>query len=137
MAYEVDDDRSRVDLDAVWGFLSTEAYWGRWRTRDIVEQQVKTAWRVIGVYEQPGGAMVGFARAVSDGLAVAYLADVFVLPQHRGQGLSTRLLRAMIDEGPGARFRWMLHTTDAHELYAKFGFAPPDFRYMERVHRPG
>jgi len=137
-AYELDDNPARVDLDIVWGFLSTEAYWGRWRTRDIVEQQVRAAWRVIGAYEQSSGTMVGFARALSDGCALAYLADVFVLPPHRGQGLGMRLVRAMIEDGPGASFLWMLHTADAHGLYAKFRFAPrDDGRYLERRAQPG
>jgi GNAT superfamily N-acetyltransferase len=136
--YELDDNPARVDLDVVWGFLSTEAYWGRWRTRDIVEQQVRSAWRVIGAYERRSGKMVGFARALSDGCALAYLADVFVLPAHRGQGLGVRLVRAMIEDGPGATFLWMLHTADAHGLYAKFGFAPRrDERYLERPAQRG
>src|SRR5919202_6388117 len=97
--YELDDNPARLDLDVIWGFLSTEAYWGRWRTRAIVEQQVRSAWRVIGAYERSSGKMVGFARALSDGCALAYLADVFVLPPHRGHGLGVRLVRAMIDEG--------------------------------------
>src|SRR5579884_3535234 len=119
-AYEFDASHGRVDLEVVWGFLSTQAYWGRWRTRDIVEQQVRSAWRVMGAYERGTGAMVGFARAVSDGCAVAYLADVFVLPAHRGHGVGVGLVRAMIEDGPGAGFLWMLHTRDASELYAKF-----------------
>jgi GNAT superfamily N-acetyltransferase len=130
--YEVDDNRDRLDLDMLWGFLSTEAYWGRWRTRDIVERQIQSAWRVVGAYEQGSGAMVGFARAVSDGCAAAYLADVFVVQPHRGQGLGVRLVRTMIEEGPGSRFLWMLHTRDAKGLYAKFGFGSPDSRYLER-----
>jgi GNAT superfamily N-acetyltransferase len=130
--YELDDNRARVDLDTLWGFLSTEAYWGRWRTRDIVERQVQSAWRVVGAYEQGSGEMVGFARATSDGFAQAYLADVFVVPPHRGQGLGVRLVRAMIDDGPGAKFLWMLHTRDAEGLYAKFGFGSPGPRYLER-----
>jgi GNAT superfamily N-acetyltransferase len=137
MPYEVDDNPERIDLDTVWVFLSTEAYWGRWRTREIVEQQVRSAWRVVGAYEQPTGALVGFARAVSDGCSLAYLADVFVLPAHRGKGLGVQLVRAMIDDGPGAEFRWMLHTRDAGSLYAKFGFAPPTPRYLERPPRHG
>lgn len=137
MAYELDDNLARVDMDVVWGYLSTEAYWSRWRTRDIVEQQVRSAWRVIGAYDR-GGTMVGFARALSDGYALAYLADVFVVPSHRGRGLGARLVRAMIEDGPGARFRWMLHTRDAQGLYAKFGFAPRhDEQYLERPSRFG
>jgi GNAT superfamily N-acetyltransferase len=136
--YELDDDLARIDMDVVWAFLSKEAYWSRWRTRDIVEQQVRSAWRVVGAYQQSNGTMVGFVRAVSDGYAMAYLADVFVLPEHRGHGLGARLVRAMIDEGPGANFRWMLHTRDAQALYAKFGFAPrQDAGYLERPRQLG
>jgi GNAT superfamily N-acetyltransferase len=130
--YELDDNRARVDLDVVWGFLSTEAYWARWRTRDVVERQIQEAWRVVGAYEQVSREMVGFARAISDGYAHAYLSDVFVVQPHRGQGLGLRLVRAMIEEGPGAKFLWMLHTRDAHAMYAKFGFGPPSQRYLER-----
>jgi GNAT superfamily N-acetyltransferase len=74
----------------------------------------------------------GFARAVSDGVSIAYLADVFVLPEARGQGLGTALVTAMIEGGPGSGMRWMLHTLDAHGLYARFGFAAPGDRYLER-----
>jgi GNAT superfamily N-acetyltransferase len=137
-AYELDDDLARIDMGVVWEFLSKEAYWSRWRTRDIVEQQVRSAWRVVGAYQHSSGRMVGFSRAVSDGYAMAYLADVFVLAEHRGHGLGERLVRAMIEEGPGANFRWMLHTTDAQGLYAKFGFAPrQDAGYLERSRQLG
>jgi GNAT superfamily N-acetyltransferase len=134
-AFEYDDDPQRVQLDALWAFLSTDAYWGRWRSREIVERQVAASWRVVGVYERASGAMVGFARALSDGCAIAYLADVYVLSAHRGHGLGKGLVAAMIDEGPGAHFRWMLHTVDAHGLYEGFGFAPPDHRFLERAER--
>jgi GNAT superfamily N-acetyltransferase len=137
-AYVFDDDPARVDADAVWDFLATQAYWARWRTREVFEQQLKGAWRVVGAYEQATGAQVGFCRAVSDGCAVAYLADVFVLPEHRGHGVGVGLVHEMIEAGPGARFVWMLHTRDAHDLYAKFGFGPrADGRYVERPARFG
>jgi hypothetical protein len=83
-AYELDDDPARVDRDAVWHFLSTEAYWGKSRTRDDFERQFAGAWRVVGAYESAGGGQAGFARAISDGVAFAYLADVFVLPGGTG-----------------------------------------------------
>ena len=131
MAYEVSDDAARVDVDAAWAFLSTEAYWARWRTREDVERQVAGAWRVVGCYAADG-AMVGFCRAFSDGVAIAYLADVYVLPAHRGAGLGRRMVQVMVEDGPGRDFRWLLHTADAHGLYASFGFAPPDGTLMER-----
>lgn len=131
MDYVLDDDPSRVDVDVVWDFLSTDAYWGRWRTRADLERQIAGAWRVVGCYHNSVG-LVGFARAVSDGVAFAYLADVFVLPGHRGRRLGERIVATMIDDGPGARFRWLLHTDDAHDLYRKFGFREPDDKVMER-----
>ncbi|NED98604.1 GNAT family N-acetyltransferase [Phytoactinopolyspora halotolerans] len=136
--YEFDDDAARIDRDVVWRFLSEDAYWGRWRDRDIVERQIDGAWRVVGAYHQETGSMVGFARALSDGVSLAYLADVFVESAHRGRGAGKALVAAMIEDGPGVNFRWMLHTVDGHSLYAKFGFAPPDHdRYLERPERLG
>jgi ribosomal protein S18 acetylase RimI-like enzyme len=133
---EFDDDPGRVDLDALWSFLSTGAYWGRWRSREAVAHQLATAWRVVGVYEKATGRMVGFARAMSDGVALAYLADVYVLAEFRGRGAGVTLVRMMVDDGPGAAFRWMLHTADAHGLYQKFGFGPAEVSYLERSGQP-
>jgi GNAT superfamily N-acetyltransferase len=135
--YEIDDDAHRIDLDVVGRFLTTEAYWHRWRTPEVVALQVRSAWRVIGAYERASGRQVGFARAVSDGVSDAYLADVFVLAEHRGRGLGKRIVAAMVDDGPGRDFRWFLSTRDAHELYRPFGFGPPSDRVMERGSRLG
>jgi len=127
--YELDDDPARLDLDAIWSFLSTEAYWGKTRTREVFERQVREAARVMGLYL--GKELVGFERAFTDGMVV-YLADVYVLSEHRGRGLGVELVRAMVDEGPLRDLRWLLHTRDAHGLYEKFGFGPPSERVMER-----
>jgi GNAT superfamily N-acetyltransferase len=134
-AYELDDDPARVDLDRVWKFLSAEAYWNRNRQRADFEKQLATAWRVVGAYETATGAQVGFARAVSDGVSFAYLADVFVVRDARGAGLGQELVETMIDRGPGASMRWTLHTADAHGLYRKYGFAEPDSTFLERPRR--
>ncbi len=125
---EVDTDPARIDRDVVWGYLSTEAYWGRSRTRTDVEAQLDSAWRVAGAYRD--GAMVGFARAVSDGVAFGYLADVFVLPAARGAGVGVALVEAVL--AGTERMRWTLFTADAHGLYARFGFVPPDATAMVR-----
>ena len=132
-SYELDDDPARIDPAAAAAFLTTEAYWGRWRAEPDIRRQIAAAWRVIGAYDA-AGAMVGFARAISDG-GSAYLADVYVLPAHRGRGLGKAIVAMMIEEGPGAGFRWMLHTSDAYGLYRQFGFAPPPDNYMERPQR--
>lgn len=135
VTYSLDDDPARLDLDVIWGYLSTDAYWHRWRSREDVERQVAGAWRVVGVYDDATGAQVGFARALSDGVCDAYLADVFVLPEHRGHGLGKALVAAMVEEGPGAHLRWTLFTRDAHTMYAPFGFAPPDDSALVRPGR--
>ncbi|MDT0275770.1 GNAT family N-acetyltransferase [Blastococcus goldschmidtiae] len=137
MPYEFDDDPARIDVGAAWDFLAHHAYWGRWRSAEEFARQVAGAWRVVGCYDTATGAMVGFARAVSDGVGFAYLADVLVLPEHRGRGLGVRLVEEMVERGPGARFRWMLHTADAHGLYSRFGFALPDAAVLERPHGTG
>ena len=127
--YELDDDPDRIDVDAVHSYL-TRSYWAGGRTRDTVERLVRSAQRVVGLYAD--GGQVGFCRAVSDDASLAYLADVYVLPEHRGRGLGAELVREMIDNGPYAGRRWLLHTRDAHELYRRLGFGPPNERLMER-----
>lgn len=129
-AFELDDDPERVDLEAVHRYLAEESYWAKGRPRDVVERLVREATRVVGLYHD--GRQVGFARAVSDGVSVAYLADVYVLPEFRGRGLGVELVRETVEHGPLARVRWLLHTRDAHDLYAKFGFDPPGERLLER-----
>jgi len=127
--YQLDDDPGRLDRDAVVAFLTTEAYWHRWRTATDIRRQIETAWRCVGLYA-PDGAQVGFARVVADGVALGYLADVFVLAGHRGRGLGVALVGEVVDSEPS--WRWMLHTADAHPLYARFGFAPAPDTYLER-----
>ena len=132
--FELDDDAARIDVDAVHGYLSREAYWAIGRTRETVERLVREASRVVGLYH--GERQIGFARTVSDGQSFAYLADVYVLPEFRARGLGLELVREAIDRGPYAERRWLLHTEDAHRLYEKLGFGPPSDRLMERKHRP-
>lgn len=132
--YQLDDDKARVDIAAAWALLNEHAYWGRWRTEQNFRQQVDAAWRVVAGYRRTDGALVAFARAFSDGVASAYLADVIVAPDERGTGLGVAMVELMIERGPGSRMRWMLHTDDAHGLYGRFGFAAPaDGRYLERA----
>lgn len=125
---DIDTDPARIDRDAVWAFLSSEAYWGRGRTRADVEAQIDSAWRVVGAHRD--GRMVGFARAVSDGVAFGYLADVFVVPSARGRGIGVALVEAVL--AGTERMRWTLFTADAHGLYSRFGFVAPDATALVR-----
>jgi ribosomal protein S18 acetylase RimI-like enzyme len=131
--YELDDDPSRVDVDAVHAFLANDAYWAEGRPRDVVERLVREASRVVGLYR--GARQVGFARAFTDGTTVAYLADVYVLPEARGRGLGVELVREMVENGPYRELGWILHTRDAHDLYRRFRFDEPSARVLERPKR--
>ena len=132
MDYELDDSPARLQRDVISRWLTTNAYWGRWRTRDDIIAQIDASWRVVGAYRADTGELIGFARASSDSVGFAYLADVFVLDEHRGNGLGKRIMTRMIEDGPGREFRWVLFTADAHGLYEQFGFAAPDQTAMVR-----
>jgi GNAT superfamily N-acetyltransferase len=129
--YELDDDRSRVDVDAVHAYLSGVSYWAKGRPRAEVERLVRESQRVVGLYKD--GAQIGFCRAASDGVSFVYLADVYVLEEHRGRGLGLELVREMVENGPYADRKWILHTRDMHRLYEKVGFGEPGERLMERT----
>lgn len=132
--FELDDDPRRIDVDAVHAFVSGESYWGRGRPRELVERAIEGSARVIGLYLD--GAQVGFARVVSDGAIVAYLADVYVLAPYRGRGLGQELVRELVENGPHEGLTWLLHTRDAEELYAKVGFKTGSvYPLMERRRR--
>jgi ribosomal protein S18 acetylase RimI-like enzyme len=132
--FELDDDPGRVDLAAVHAFISKESYWGSGRARGLVERAIEGSARVVGLYR--GSEQAGFARAVSDGATVAYLADVYVLRQYRGLGLGSKLVREIV-EGSFGNVCWLLHTADAQELYVRFGFAEGRQKHSLMERRPG
>jgi GNAT superfamily N-acetyltransferase len=131
--FELDDAKERIDLEEIHRFLSQVSYWAKGRPRDVQDRLVREAARVVGLYHQ--GRQVGFCRAASDGVSFVYLADVYVLPEYRGRGLGEQLVREMVEDGPLGDLRWLLHTSDMHPLYRRFGFDAPDHKVMERPAR--
>jgi GNAT superfamily N-acetyltransferase len=127
---ELDDSKDRIDREEVHRFLSEVSYWAKGRPRETQDRLIDQASRVVGLYD--GGRQIGFCRAFTDGLAAAYLADVYVLSEYRGNGLGEELVREMVENGPFADVKWLLHTSDMHPLYRKFGFEEPNYKVMER-----
>ena len=131
----ISTDRTRLDLDVIHEFL-TNCYWAKGIPREVVARSIEHS-LCFGIYDG-SGAQVGFARVISDFATIAYLGDLFILESHRGHGLS-KLLMECIMRHPALQNlrRWILLTSDAHGLYARFGFAPLNApaRYME-LHRP-
>ena len=124
--YFISTDRALIDLDAVHRFLSDESYWSRGVTRDVVARSIEHS-VAFGLYhETPSGPrQAGFARAITDLATIAYVADVFVLPEHRGRGLGVWMMECMRAHAALQDLRiWRLATADAHSLYEKFGFRP-------------
>lgn len=117
--YDISTDPSRLQLDAIHAYL-TRSYWSPGVPPAVVARAAANS-LCFGVYH--GDAQVGFARVITDKATFAYLADVYVLEEHRGQGLSKRLVATILahPELQGLR-RFLLATADAHGLYAQFGF---------------
>ena len=115
-------------------FLAEQSYWARGRPRADVDEHVRGADRVVGLYRD--GRQIGFTRTnCVRGMPIAYLFDVYVLPEFRGRGLGVELVRETVDAGPFADYKWLLDTEDAHGLYARFGFGPPPPKMMLRARR--
>lgn len=127
--YELDDDRTRLDMDRIAGWLA-ESYWARSTPEKAVRRSWERAGVTLGLYRD--GNLVGCARAVTDFARFAYLSDVFIEPEHRGQGLGQWLVQTMIEHPDVPNVRWVLHTSDAHGLYRQYGFTQADDTVMQR-----
>jgi GNAT superfamily N-acetyltransferase len=135
--YEVSTDPARLDVDLIHRFLST-SYWAEGRTREIVERSIHGS-LCFGVYETWSdfsnfvksnqvsfrAPQVAFARVITDQAVFGYLADVFVVPGHRGRGVSKGLMEAILQHPDLQTLKvFLLRTRDAHGLYERFGFRP-------------
>lgn len=131
--YVIDTDKTRLQTDAIYKFLSEDSYWATKRTLEQTLTAIENS-ICFGIYHE--NRQIGFARVVSDRATFAYLGDVYVIEEFRGRGLSKWLMETIIahPELQGLR-RWVLATRDAHGLYEKYGFEPLVFpeRWMERA----
>ena len=134
--YSITTDRERLDVDAIFDYLSQHAYWAKGRSRETVERSIAGS-LCFGLFH--GDAQIGFGRVITDYATFSYLCDVYVLEEYRGRGLGRWLIDTMIAHpalGPGVRL--FLRTRDAQELYRRVGFdtiSNPE-SYMVRPPRP-
>jgi GNAT superfamily N-acetyltransferase len=130
--YLISTDKLRLNLEVIHDFLSNKSYWAQGRSFEVIKRGIENSLN-FGIYQK--GQQVGFARVVTDYATFAWLADVFVLEEHRGQGLGKWLIEVILSHPRLQGFRrWALATKDAHELYRNFGFDElnrPE-RWMER-----
>ncbi|EHQ24448.1 GNAT family N-acetyltransferase [Mucilaginibacter paludis] len=120
--YLISTDNNLLDFDVIFNYLDKESYWSKGIQLDVLRKAIDNA-LCFGVYYQQ--KQIGFAKVVTDKATFAYLADVFIIEQYRGLGLSKWLIQTIKqhEDLQGLR-RWMLATADAHGLYAQFGFTP-------------
>ena len=123
--YTLSTDPARLDITAIHRWLSEESYWAKNIPRATVERAIAHSLN-FGIYA-PDGQLAGFCRVVTDRATFAWLCDVFVLPAHRGHGLSKWLVQQM-QRHPDLQNlrRHLLGTWDAHTLYQRFGYEPVD-----------
>jgi len=130
--YTISTDSERLDLAIIHDFISNQSYWGRGRRIETVQRALDHSLN-FGVFKND--QQVGFARVVTDFATFAWVADLFILEEHRGQGLAEWLMKSILSHPELQGFRrWVLATKDAHELYRKFGFQElrrPE-RWLER-----
>jgi len=129
--YLLSTDKSKIDVEIVHQFLS-HSYWAESIPLEVVKKSIDHS-LCFGMYHHH--KFIGFARVISDFATFAYLADVFIVPEERGNGLSKWLIGTIMDHPQlqGLR-RFTLATRDAHGLYARFGFSPFDRpeRWMQK-----
>ncbi|RYD85198.1 MAG: N-acetyltransferase [Verrucomicrobiaceae bacterium] len=133
-AYDITTDVSRFDMDLIHEFLAN-SYWARNIPRDVVERSIRHS---LGFAAFRGNKQVGFVRVVTDYATIAYIGDLFVVPEHRQRGIARQLMQAILahPELQGLR-RFLLATRDAQGLYGQFGFealAHPE--HFMTIHRP-
>ena len=130
--YIISTDNERLDLAIIHNFISNQSYWGRGRRVKTVQRSLDHSLN-FGIFKND--QQVGFARVVTDFATFAWVADLFILEEHRGQGLAKWLMKSILSHPELQGFRrWVLATKDAHELYRKFGFQElrrPE-RWLER-----
>jgi GNAT superfamily N-acetyltransferase len=133
--YTISTDRRMFDVAAIHGYL-TQSYWSPGIPREVVERAIAGA-LCFGLFTQTH-QQVGFARMITDCATFAYLADVYILEEHRGQGLAKWMMETILAHPSLQRLRrLLLATRDAHGLYAQYGFKPltrPE-AFME-IHQP-
>lgn len=118
--YLFSNDKNKLDVFCIHHFLSTESYWALNIPKELVEGCIKGS-ECFAIYHT--NKQIGFARVITDGVSFAYLADVFILKEHRGKGLAKDLMAFIMAYAPFKKLRrFMLATKDAHALYTQFGF---------------
>ena len=119
--FRITTDQLQLDLETIYGFLANQSYWAKGIPRSTLEESIRNS-LCFGLFQ--GNKQVGFARVITDQATIAYLGDVFVLPEYRGRGLAKWLMECIVShpDVQGLR-RWILVTEDAHGLYRKYGFA--------------
>jgi GNAT superfamily N-acetyltransferase len=133
--YLISTDKTKLESQAIFDYLSQSSYWAQNRSLEVVERSICNS-LCFGVYLSE--KQVGFARVVTDHATFAWLCDVFILPEYQGRGLGKWLVETIASD-PEIRGLFLLATKTAHELYRRYGgfteLQAPE-RWMSRSPKP-
>ena len=130
----ISSDKRKLDIPAIHRFLSERSYWAKGRALETVQKAIDHS-LCFGVYDEDE-QILGFGRVVTDHAVFANIMDVFILEEHRGQGLAKKLIAHIMNVPELANIkRWQLVTSDAYGLYERFGFAAlaQPHKHMEKI----
>jgi GNAT superfamily N-acetyltransferase len=121
--FSISTDKQKLNIDLIHTYLSEESYWAKEIKREVVEKLILNSPICYGIYQEKTGKQAGFARVVTDFVKFSWLADVFVLPEYRGNSLGKKLIQTIVSHPELKGSRFMLATKDAHGLYEQYGFS--------------
>ena len=117
--YLISTDRDRLDVEFVHDYLCNHSYWAQGRPLEVVQKSIANS-LCFGVYD--GDQQVGFARMVTDTATFAWLCDVFITDNYKGRGLGKWLIERVVAHPDLQTLKIiLLATSDAHELYRRYG----------------
>lgn len=140
--YTISTDTELLDFETIFSFISTQSYWGKGRSRDAMKTAIDNSTLCFGVYDQEinPAAQVGFARVISDLTVFGYIADLFILQEHRNKGLGKLLVKTITNHECLRNLRRLTLITRTPEFYANHNFKlfqqTPDTQFMEIVNIP-
>lgn len=121
-----------VRTDEVVDLYVDAGWWEEGWSQDVIPAMVKNSFRFVGLFN--GSELVGMGRALSDGVSDAYIQDIVVRTDYRGQGWGLKIVKLLVDELRAAGIDWigLIGVPGSKPFYEKLGFGEmPDFIPMK------
>ena len=128
--YYIETGKENMQLEAVKKLLE-KSYWAKKRTIEIIEKSMEHS-LCFGAFLEENDEQIGFARVITDFATMYYICDVIVSPEYRGNGIGKKIVESILSSKEIAGLGGILATTDAYELYRKYGFEEDRNSFMRK-----